>query len=320
MIKIIKFGGTIINNEVYNDNIMEIINNTLKNNDKLIIVVSAMGRDNDPYSTSKLNSLGNYLDDIHKAEILSYGERLSSLVFLNNLLEKGYNANVLPIEKLGINLQGDYLKGELLSLDNTKIKEEITNHDILIVPGFIGINNNKIGLLGMGGSDLTAVYIAKMLNANEIILYKDVNGVMSGDPKIIADCKTISNLSYDECLIFTKCGAKIVQDLAIKEAKDNKIRVKIYNINDLKEKTIISEKSSNLLFKGIMSKDEYIYLIFDDYEKLCINICLILEKYNFECMEVKKDVNYLRLKLVGGKRNFAMNILHHYLIGNNTAI
>ena len=207
MIKIIKFGGTIINNDKYLKNIYKIIDNELNDNNKLIIVVSAMGRDEEPYSTSKFAKLGSNLNEIDLAELLSYGERISSLVFLNSLISKNYKASVIRFEELGINLKGDYLKGELDYLENKKISDKLKDNNILIVPGFIGINNNKIGLLGKGGSDLTALYLAKMLNVKEIYLYKDVNGLMSGDPKVIVDCKTIEELSYDEALKDAqKCG------------------------------------------------------------------------------------------------------------------
>lgn len=317
MIKIIKFGGTIINNDKYLKNIYKIIDNELNDNNKLIIVVSAMGRDEEPYSTSKFTKLGSNLNEIDLAELLSYGERISSLVFLNSLISKNYKASVIRFEELGINLKGDYLKGELDYLENKKISDKLKDNNILIVPGFIGINNNKIGLLGKGGSDLTALYLAKMLNVKEIYLYKDVNGLMSGDPKVIVDCKTIEELSYDEALIFAQCGAQIVQQQAINEAKEFDIIIKVCSIIDLKEKTLISSSESNLIFKGIMSNDNYIYLISDNYKEYCDNICDILEKYNFECKDVVINPHFIRLELEGGKRNFAMNILHHYFISKN---
>ena len=84
-----------------------------------------------------------------------------------------------------------------------------------------------------------------------------------------------------------------------------------------KEKTLISSSESNLIFKGVMSNDNYIYLIFDNYKEYCDNICDILEKYNFECKDVVINPHFIRLELEGGKRNFAMNILHHYFISKN---
>lgn len=314
MIKIIKFGGTIVNNQLYFSKVENIIGNELNNNNKLVIVVSAIGRDNDPYSTSKLTNLGPNLNEKEKAELLSYGERISSLVFLNALKEKKYNAGILMIDEIGINLEGNYLEGQLKSLDNKVLMEKLEIYDILIVPGFIGLNNHRVGLLGLGGSDLTGIYLAKMLNIKEIYLYKDVDGVKSGDPKIIVDALTINKLSYDECLIFAKCGAKIVQNKAIEEAKKSNILINICAIMDLKVKTVIGNESSRLNFKGVMSKDDYIYLIFDNFEQYCKLICEILEKYNFNCLDIIKNPNYIGLKLEGGKRNFAMNILHHYFI------
>lgn len=315
MIKVIKFGGTIINHEKYQNSIIKIINKELENKNKIIIVVSAIGREGEPYSTSSLNKLGEYLKDKEKAELLSYGERLSAFVFLNYLLANKYQATLLKINELGILLEGNYLNGNLLSLDNTSLKEKLEMYDIIIVPGFIGMNNeNEVVLLGRGGSDLTAIYIAKMLNVNYIDLYKDVNGVMSGDPKIIADPLTLEYLDYDECSIFAKCGASIVQEKAIIEAKKSNIIINICSINTLEKKSEIGNISSNLEIKGVMSYNDSIFIIGDIRIINCDEVCRLLKFYNFNCESRIRNKDYLELKLTGGKRNFAMNVLHHHFV------
>jgi len=317
MIKVIKFGGTIINNPKYQNQILKIINNEIGKSNKLLIVVSAIGRDNDSYSTSTFEKLGNNLNNVEKAELLSYGERISSLVFLNFLLSNKYKAKVVDINEIGINLKNDYLNGDITSLDNTNIIKCLDNFDIVVVPGFIGLNRGKVGLLGKGGSDLTAICLAKMLGLNSIDLYKDVNGVMSGDPKIIASPITINNLSYDELILFAKCGAKVVQEKAIKMAKDEDIMINVFSIDSLEVKTKISNQNSNLDFKGVLSKQDKIFLIGNIKKLDCEHICKLLEFYNFECLDKFNNDNYLEIKIQGGKRNFAMNVLHHHFICKN---
>ncbi len=317
MIKVIKFGGTIINHEKYQKNIMKIINQELKDKNKIIIVVSAIGRKGEPYSTYSLNKLGEHLKDKDKAELLSYGERLSAFVFFNYLLENNYQAMLLRFDELGILLNGDYLNGNLLSLNNEILKEKIKIYDIVIVPGFIGSNKeNEVILLGKGGSDLTAIYVAEMLNINNIDLYKDVSGVMSGDPKIIADPLTLEYLDYDECLTFAKCGASIIQEKAILEAKKAHIIINVCSINTLEKKSEIGNKSSNLKIKGIMSYNDSIFIIGNIKMLDCNEIYQLLKFYNFRCEDSFKNKDYLELKLQEGKRNFAMNILHHHFISN----
>lgn len=314
MLKIVKFGGTIINNPNYQNQILKIINNELENKNKLLIVVSAIGRENDAYSTSTFEKLGDKLNDIDKAEFLSFGERISSFVFLNFLLENNYKAKVLDVNELGIRLVDNYLNGNIISLDNSLVLENLNCYNILIVPGFIGLNNGKIGLLGKGGSDLTAICLAKMLNLESIDLYKDVDGVMSGDPKIIASPLTIENLDYEELLLFARCGAKVVQEKAIAMAKESNIIINVFSIDSLEKKSIVSNLSSGLDFKGVLAKDDSIFLI-GDIEKLnCEYICKLLEFYHFVCIDKINNHTYLEIKIQDGKRNFAMNVLHHHFI------
>jgi len=83
------------------------------------------------------------------------------------------------------------------------------------VPGFVGRWKNGISILGRGGSDITATVLGNCVNADEVILVKDTEGIMSADPKLIEDAKPVSSLSIEEMYALAHGGAKVVRPEAL---------------------------------------------------------------------------------------------------------
>lgn len=293
--KIIKCGGSALKN--YNDR-LTLYDEIKKSNEKIILVVSAF---NDcPYSTNTLLSLlkNNYTYEMQQ-EMVVIGEIISSLRVTNELLNQYIDACVIYKEQIGINVFTTNKMEYVSSIDEKNIKEAIETHKVVVVPGFIGINqNNKIVSLNKNGSDLTAVIIAKMLNVNDVFLYKDVLGLSSLDPKLGNNYKLYNNISYSLMQQIIMHGSDLIQEEAIKYAKDNNINIHIRhylnhsygtNISKLnKERILVFQLNENSIYiDGYNNKDNIENILISnniifDYILPCNSYLKIVTSHNNE--------------------------------------
>ena len=190
-----------------------------------------------------------------QAAIVSYGERLSSLI-VSNLIEDAGWADSLKF----IKTEYKHGKNQLnISLTNTLIKEAFADVPrITIVPGFISTDTRtgEITNLGRGGSDYTAAIIAAALDADVLEIWTDVNGFMTADPRVIPTAYTIPQLSYDEAMELCNFGAKVIYPPTLYPVCDKKIPILVKNTFDpANPGTIIKEEIVNdgKPIKGISS-------------------------------------------------------------------
>lgn len=201
--------------------------------------------------------LGKYLLGIHYLGdvpdfvsdlVLSYGERLSSYLLNSILKANGFDSYEILPESFGLITDGIY-KNATVDFDKSsmKIKAAVKGSKIYVVPGFYGVSkDNKITLLGRGGSDYSAAAIARCIGAESVDLWKDVPGFMSADPKIISSPVQIKNLTYKEAAELSYFGARILHPRTFEPLMDKNIPIRIFNINNLSEKleplTVIQKK------------------------------------------------------------------------------
>ncbi|MEG0841561.1 MAG: aspartate kinase [Erysipelotrichaceae bacterium] len=222
-IKVLKFGGTSLRSvETRKIAYQHIINYSKYH--KLILVVSAIGIDQDPYATDTLISLGsNLLSSREKASLVSMGEQLSSLIICSELLELGCSTCAIPFQYAGIITDHNYDYGKVIKMDAKWIKHKLKEVDIIVVGGFIGVNTNKeVTTLGRGGSDYSAVLFAKMLGLHEVSIFSDVDGVYNQDPKLNKNAIKYDHLTYDEMLKMKSC---VLHDRCVKFAKKEHIKI-----------------------------------------------------------------------------------------------
>lgn len=138
--KICKFGGTSISNDERCQLALNIVKK-MSQNDKVIVVISAMGRSGDPYATDTLSSLGNaYLSEQEKARLLSMGELVSSISFCAKLRAMGLNAYALSFRESGITTDDNYECARVIKMDNSEILKLLEGYDVLIICGFVAMN------------------------------------------------------------------------------------------------------------------------------------------------------------------------------------
>lgn len=304
MIKLIKIGGSLLKEKNTYNLLKNILDKEINNHNKIILVVSAIGRNNDPYATDTLKKLGANLNKLDYDYIMGIGEIISTLITASNL--SGYNLKVVRYYEIGIRKKGQYI------LNDKKLVNYLKDYDLLIVPGFIVLDeDNNLMTLDRGGSDLSAVLIAKMLNLKEITLYKETGGIMSGDPFVVASPYLIKNISYDNAYKLSKLGAKVIQKDAIKLAEENNIKILVKSLYFDEVGSIVYKRSDLKKYYGVNNDDKFIYLV-GEVDNLDVEVIkLLMEEYNIAINKIKLKKDYILIEVINGKRNFALNLIHH---------
>jgi aspartate kinase len=159
--------------------------------------------------------------------LLSTGEQISVALLAMAIHKLGYEAISFTGAQVGIITDSSHTRARIIKINADKIKEELKKGKIVIVAGFQGVTlNSDITTLGRGGSDLTAVALAKELKANECEIYTDVEGIYTTDPRIVPEARKIEEITYDEMLEMASLGAQVMQARSIEVAK--KFDVPIY--------------------------------------------------------------------------------------------
>jgi aspartate kinase len=243
---------------------VDIINECIKNNAhkaKALQVVEILLKEME----SILNGLVLLAEVTEKAldHLLSFGERLLIPIISYSLLDKGINSVYLTGQEAGILTDSKYGQARPL-IDTTKIRVKhnidplLKEKKIPVITGFIGADQNgNTTTLGRSGSDYTATIIAACIDADEVWLWTDVNGLMTADPHIVKKAKVLREVSFAEAIELSLFGAKYMHPRALEPVMDSKIPIRIRNAFNLSNQgTIISKlpsKSSEKIVKSIIA-------------------------------------------------------------------
>ena len=229
---VLKFGGTSVATPRGRAHIAHHIQNHLEAGKKCVIVVSAMGRNGDPYATDTL--LGLVKDRPTRAQELdvlaSVGEMISSVVVAHDLREKGIDALALTGPAAGIFAEGKPQQASISQICTTKIEEALALGQTPVVCGFQALNaEGEIVTLGRGGSDTSACALGVALNADAVEIYSDVDGVMTADPRVVPDARVLKVIRADELFQMAKMGSKIVHTPAAELALASGVSLYVKN-------------------------------------------------------------------------------------------
>lgn len=238
-IKVMKFGGTSLRNEVTRKWVYHHVEKNLHTH-KIVLVVSAMGRYPDVYATDTLLAFGNsLLSQEEKARLVSIGEQLSALKVCSELLNRGIKAKALSFYDAGIISNSCFDYAKIIKLDEKNIQMALKMYDVVVVGGFIAITpQGKVTTLGRGGSDYSAALFAEMLHVKDVEIYTDVDGVYNQDPKLNKDVTKYQKLTYDEML---SLNFKVLHDRCVKFAKAHGIRIYVKGTFSNNPGTIIED-------------------------------------------------------------------------------
>lgn len=240
-----KFGGTSVSTSKRRELVIEKVKKAKSLGYFPVVVVSAMGRKGDHYATDTLLSLvdENFISNNPQAGdlLMSCGETISTAVMCYDFNKAGIKAMPLTGGQAGIITDSNYGNANLLRVEKENIMDLIHNGIVPIVAGFQGKDcNGYITTLGRGGSDVSAAILGVALNAEEIEIYTDVDGIMTADPRIVSDASLLSEISYNEVFQFAEQGAKVIHPRAVEIAMKSNIPLVIKNTLNDTDGTVIS--------------------------------------------------------------------------------
>jgi aspartate kinase len=253
-----KFGGTSVGSiERIKNTAKRVIEEKKKGND-IVVVVSAMGKTTDQL-VSLAKELSPYPSKREMDMLLSTGEQVTISLLAIALEEVGYNSISFTGWQAGILTENIHSNARILDIDTENIKQHLQSNRIVIVAGFQGISSNgDITTLGRGGSDTTAVALAAALHAEKCMIYTDVTGVFTSDPRYIPAARKLSAISYDEMLELANLGAGVLHSRAVEFAKNYDVPVEVCSSMEYESGTLIEEEvlvEKSLVVRGVAFED-----------------------------------------------------------------
>jgi len=260
---VVKFGGTSVGDGSRIKKAAQSVVNEYMNGSRVVVVVSAVNKTTDELIGLSDEAIGASLTDKQKAEIMAMGELTSARLFSATIESLGVKSEFIdPYSELWpIKTDSNYLEATIdfnTTRKNTEGIMQLVNQGVIpVICGFLGQGpGGEITTLGRGGSDITAFLIGHCLDANEIIIVTDVDGVMSTDPNKIEEAELLDEISVEELRDLATHGAQVLHPHALKY-KDPLITAKIINFahGDL------SSKGTRILgpFEGEMLKCVTLY-------------------------------------------------------------
>ncbi len=253
---VLKFGGTSVGSIDRIKKVCKIIASYKKKKNKVVVISSAMsGVTNDLINKSKL--ISNNFEKAEYDALLSTGEQVSCALIAGRLNHIGFKSRSWQSWQIPIITEGPYSSGRIKRVIVKNLKDYLKNGGIPIITGFQGVNNKfRLTTIGRSGSDATAIMLAKFIKADECIIYTDVEGVYTTDPRNYKKAKKIEKIFYDEMLEMASLGSKVMQPTSVQDAKLNNIDINVKSSFILKSGTLItgSKKAfSDQIITGISS-------------------------------------------------------------------
>ena len=324
-----KFGGTSVGNgSRIKKAAQSVVNEYMKGN-SVVVVVSAVNKTTDDLIGLSNEAIGEGLTDKQKAEIMAMGELTSARVFSATIESLGVKSEFIdPYNELWpIMTDSNSLEAKIdFSTTNKKIVgiENLINQGIIpVICGFLGKGpSGEITTLGRGGSDISAFLIGHCLNANEVVIVTDVDGVMSTDPNKIEEAELLEEISVEEMRDLATHGAQVLHPHALKY-KDPLISAKIINFDngDLNAKgTRITGPFEGDILKSVTMYPEPISLIVLVGEAmlrkvgLLANITTCLAEKSINIFGISAGQNSITIFISKKDSELAYHVLHNLVV------
>ena len=301
-IVVLKFGGTSVGSINRIKKVAKIISRYVKSKKKVIVVSSAMsGVTND--LIAKTRKISENFSPSEYDTIVSSGEQISCALISGRLNHIGIKSRSWLSWQVPIYTQGNHKKSRITNIPKSRIINYLKSGGVPIVTGFQGVNSeNRLTTLERGGSDASAIMIAKYFKAEKCIIYTDVEGVYTTDPNLIKSSKKIQKISYEEMLEMSSLGAKVMQPASIQDARLNKINVDVKSsfVNKLgtlitKRKNISKDKiitgisftknDTKISLLGVIDKPGVAASIFEPLSKNFINVDMVVQNISSDGKE-----------------------------------
>ncbi len=300
-----KFGGSSVANAERIFNVANIITDTYKKGNDVVVVLSAQGDTTDEMieKAAEINPNGSKRE---MDMLLSCGEQMSIALMAMAIERMGFPVISLTGWQVGMQTNSAYGSARIKKVAGGRILEELDKKRIVLVAGFQGINKfDDITTLGRGGSDTTAVALAVALNADLCQIYTDVDGVYTADPRIIKNARKLNEITYDEMLELASLGAQVLHNRSVEMGKRYGMQIEVISSFTKKPGTIVKEvvkmektyisgvaqdkKITRIALLGLRNTPGVAYKLFSLLAKNKVNVDIILQSIG---REEAKDISF----------------------------
>ncbi len=257
-----KFGGSSVGSTEKIMAVAKRIIDEKKPNDKIVMVVSAMGDTTDELiSLAKGVSKNPYQYAREMDMLLTTGEQVSIALLTMAFKSLGQKAVSLTGPLAGMKTNDVYTKGKIVDIQPRRVQEELDKGNIVVVAGFQGsCENGDPVTLGRGGSDTSAVALAGALKADSCEIFTDVDGVYSADPRIVKDARKMKEITYYEMLEMARLGAGVMQPRSVEMGKYFNIPIHVRSTFTTNPGTMIREEytmeEKDFVIRGVAHDDK----------------------------------------------------------------
>ena len=295
----LKFGGTSVGTIEKIKKVANIIKKRHSEGNQIIVIVSAMSGDTDKLA-GKSSLISKNFDNQELDVLLASGEQVSCSLLTGAIIDLGLKARSWLGWQIPIITNDNYTSSQIVKIKTEEISNFISDGGVAVIAGFQGISiDNRITTLGRGGSDLSAVAIAKFFKTDSCEIYTDVEGVLTTDPSIDEKAKKIDKISYEEMLEMASLGAKVMQPNAVQAAMIDDIPInvrsafsgkpgtKIISENEIDYRKVVtgvaySKSNAKVSIVGVVDKPGVAADIFEPIGKNNINIDMIIQNTSFD--------------------------------------
>ena len=296
---ILKFGGTSVGTIEKIKKVANIIKKRFSEGNEIIVVVSAMSGVTDELK-SKSDLISKNFDSKELDVLLSSGEQASCSLLSGALIDLGVNARSWLGWQIPIITNENHTSSKIIKIKTDEILNFISKKGVAVIAGFQGISKeSRITTLGRGGSDLSAVAIAKFFETDSCEIYTDVDGVLTTDPSINEKAKKIDKISYEEMLEMSSLGAKVMQPNAVQASMIDDIPIHVRSTFSEKPGTIIisdneidykkvvtgiaySKNNAKVSIVGVVDKPGVAADVFEPIGKNNVNIDMVIQNTSLD--------------------------------------
>jgi aspartate kinase len=236
-----KFGGSSVADAERIFNVAQIVTETYRKGNDVVVVLSAQGDTTDDL-IAKANEINPNSSKREMDMLLNTGEQISCALAAMAIDKLGCPVISLTGWQVGMETNSAYGAARIKRVSGTRIREELDKRKIVIVCGFQGINKyGDVTTLGRGGSDTTAVALAVALGADLCQIYTDVDGVYTADPRIVPTARKLDEITYDEMLELASLGAQVLHNRSVEMGKRYNMNIEVLSSFSRKPGTIVKE-------------------------------------------------------------------------------
>jgi aspartate kinase len=253
MLIVKKFGGSSVADKEKIFNVAKRCIEDYRAGHDVVVVLSAMGD-----TTDELIALAQTVNASPKKReldmLLATGEQVSASLMAMAMQSMDVPAVSLNAFQVQMHSTSRYGNARFKRIDTDRLRHELDSRKIVIVTGFQGVNKyDDVTTLGRGGSDTTAVALAAVLHADLCEIFTDVDGVYTGDPRIVKRAMKLKEVTYDEMLELASLGAKVLHNRSVEMAKKYGVRLVVRSSLNRSEGTVIKEKAKmeKMLITGV---------------------------------------------------------------------